>query len=82
MKKTQPIDWDNVMIYSYADVDYIVAYFPDYDTIYLDKDFIAAFDEMLEEQMKIDKFMTLSFYRWNDTHGWVLDLNKWLYENS
>lgn len=71
MKKTQPIDWDK----SYFDetISEVYCYIWDlYDNkehrFNLDKDFIAAFDEMLEYEIKnrADKFPVV----WDDVNGW------------
>lgn len=68
MKKTQPIDWDKV---KFVERDYgIIVHFSEYlkDSFLLDNDFIAAFDEMLENEIKnrVDKFPVV----WDDVNGW------------
>lgn len=67
MKKTQPIDWDKVIFEELSEC--IFVYFNDsnkYEVI--DSDFIAAFDEMLENEIKnrVDKFPVV----WDDVNGW------------
>lgn len=76
MKKTQPIDWDKgIFIDSNISVIYKGSSFVD-ELIFIDKDFIAAFDEMLENYInKIQHNLDWGWMDcddWNDVKGWTV----------
>ena len=73
MKKTQPIDWDKVIFEELSEC--IFVYFNDsnkYEVI--DSDFIAAFDEMLENEIKHNALFHQSCCYFDDTKGWEISL--------
>ena len=68
MKKTQPIDWDKVKFVQ-DEYELAVKFSPKWsDWVFIPIDFIAAFDEMLENEIKnrVDKFPVV----WDDVNGW------------
>lgn len=67
MKKTQPIDWDKVIFEELSEC--IFVYFNDGNKYaVIDSDFIAAFDEMLENEIE-NRIGRIPTY-WDDVDGW------------